>query len=364
MQDGGCSGPGRDRLRRGDLGVVGGNTEAVTYSGRSVELARATHETLKWSGVTSEDWAIVYSDTRKDPALVESFLTAASALAGEATLFVRPPQPLHAEPREGVRELLKRATIVIDLASNPWLYTHALNAVLDAGVRVLQVNASAASLTRLLPAEWKIQRAEAGASLFERANAIEITSAAGSHLTLRCDGRPGWGQDGLVRRPGDWDSATTSILAVAPLEDSLEGTLVIDVGDGLGIRPHRRRATSRVSLQIEAGRITSIEGDADADALRAWLASWDDPNSYVVSHTGFGGDPRASLDDPDEWESREGAVNLAFGSNLFRMLRGNNHARSHVDIVLFRHSMRLNGALVVDEGTLVDSQLRATAPSL
>jgi 2,5-dihydroxypyridine 5,6-dioxygenase len=333
----------------------------LTYSGRSLELAHATHETLKWSRVTPDDWIIVYTDTRKDPALVESFLTAASALAGEATLVVRPPQPLHAEPREGVGELLRRASMVIDLASNPWLYTHALNAVLDAGVRVLQVNAGAASLVRLLPADWKVQRAEAGAALFERAKTIEITSAAGSQLTLHCDGRPGWGQDGLVRRPGDWDSATTSILAIAPLEESLEGTLVIDIGDGIGIRPHRRRATGRTTLRIEAGRITSIEGEADADALRAWLASWDDPNSYVVSHTGFGGDPRASLDDPDEWESREGAVNIAFGSNLFRMLRGNNHARSHVDIVLFGHSMSLNGVLVVDEGALVDGQLRAAA---
>lgn len=347
------------RCRR-DIGAVG-VTEAVTCSGRSLELARATHETLKWSGVTAEDWAVIYADTRKDAALVESFLTAATALAGEATLFLRPPQPLHFEPREGVRDLLKRATIVVDLASNPWLYTHALNAVLDAGVRVLQVNASASSVAKLLPAEWKTRRAEAGALLFERASTIRITSAAGSDLTLSCDGRPGWGQDGIVRRPGDWDSAATSILAVAPLEDSLEGTLVIDVGDGIGIRPHRRRATARVSCRIEAGRIKAIEGEADADALRAWLASWDDPNSYVVSHTGFGGDPRASLEDPDEWESREGAVNVAFGSNLFRMLRGNNHARSHVDIVLFRHTMSLNGTVVVDEGTLADSQLRDTA---
>jgi 2,5-dihydroxypyridine 5,6-dioxygenase len=332
----------------------------VTYSGRSVELAHATYETLKRSGVAADDWAVIYADTRKDPALVESFLTAASALAGEATLVLRPPQPLHAEPREGIRDLLKHATIVVDLASNPWLYTHTLNAVLDAGARVLQVNASASSVGKLLPTDWKTRRAEAGALLFERASTIRITSAAGSDLTARCEGRPGWGQDGIVRRPGDWDSAATSILAIAPLEESLEGTLVIDVGDGLGIRPHRRRATAPTTCRIEAGRITSIEGGADADALRAWLASWDDPQSYVVSHTGFGGDPRASVDDPDEWESREGAVNLAFGSNLFRMLRGNNHARSHVDIVLFEHSMSLNGTVVVDEGTLVDSQLRAT----
>ncbi|HBY96050.1 MAG: hypothetical protein M5U01_15320 [Ardenticatenaceae bacterium] len=330
---------------------------------KSIELARVTHATLEFSNVRDEEWVVVYSDTSRDPDLVDAFFAAAHALAGEATLLLRTPQPVLAEPRDSIRDLLKAANMVVDLASNPWLYTYALNAIIDSGTRVLQVNPSAASLNRLPPAEWKIRRAEAGAALFTAADDIELTSAAGTHLRMRAAGRPGWGQDGVVRRPGDWDNAGTSILAVAPLEDAVDGILVVEPGDTIATRPRRARAHDAMRLTIEGGRITGIDGGYEAHLFREWLAQWNDPGSYVVAHTGFGADPRATVDDPGEWESIEGGINIAFGSNLFRGLAGRNHARSHLDIVVLKHSMKISGETVVDAGRLIEPTITQAAPN-
>lgn len=323
-------------------------------SRKAIELTRVTHQTLELCNVSQDEWVVVYSDTSKDPDMVDAFFAAAHALAGEATHLMRAPQPLLAEPPDAMRDLLAAADMVVDLATNPWLYTYALNAIIDGGTRVLQVNSSVGTLGRLVPNNWKIARADAGAALFTRADEIEIDSEAGTHLTMRCADRSGWGQDGVVREPGDWDSTATSILAVAPLEDSLDGVLIIEPGDTIDTRPRRARAREAITLTLAGGRITDIQGGYEAHLFREWLAQWDDPNSYVIAHTGFGGDPRATPDDPSQWESIEGGINIAFGSNLFRGLAGANHARSHLDIVLLSHSMKINGETVVDNGRLIE----------
>lgn len=320
---------------------------------KAVELTRVTYQTLDLCNVSQDEWVVVYSDTSKDPDMVDAFFAAAHSLAGEATLLMRTPQPLLAEPPDAVRDLLVAADMVVDMATNPWLYTYALNAIIDSGTRVLQVNSSMGTLSKLVPTRWKIARAEAGAALFSQANEIEISSGAGTHLTMRCGDRPGWGQDGVVRAPGDWDGTATCILAVAPLEDSLEGVLVVEPGDTIDTRPRRSRARDAMTLTLSNGRITKIDGGYEAHLFQEWLAKWNDPNAYVIAHTGFGGDPRATPNDPSQWESIEGGINIAFGSNLFRGLAGANHARSHLDIVLLRHSMKINGETVVDQGRLI-----------
>lgn len=324
---------------------------------KSVELIQVALHTLQMCTIRKAEQVILYTDTSKTPEIVDAFFAAAHSLAGEAIMVMRTPQPVLAEPPDSLRDLLKGADMVLDMATNPWLYTYALNAILDGGTRVLQVNSSVKALRNLTPTDWKVDRTEVGAALFHEAREIEIWSSTGTSLYLRCDGRPGWGQDGIVRNSGEWDSSATNILAVAPIEDSLEGTLVIDPGDTLSARPIRKRLRESMTLTLEKGRITKITGGYEANQFQNWLASWDDPNSYVVSHTGFGLDPRAQPDDPSEWESIEGGINVAFGSNLFRGLAGRNHARSHVDIVLLRHSMRINGNVIVNKGRVVDPEL-------
>jgi 2,5-dihydroxypyridine 5,6-dioxygenase len=327
---------------------------------KSIELSRATLATLNACGVGERDSVVVYSDTSKPSELVDAFFIAANALAGDVSLLFRRPAPTLAEPRRSVRDFLASATMVVDMQSNPWLYTDALNMLITGGTRVLQVNASPASVGRLTPADWKVERARLAAELFTAADEVAILSPGGSRLTMRAQGRDGWAQDGVVRNRGDWDGAATSIFAVAPLEDSADGELVLQPGDC--IRPLGIRVRDRVILRFEHGRAVSVDGGTDAELIWSWLSSWDDPRSFGVSHTGFGGDPRSDIADHTQWESRAGGINLALGSNHFRFLGGTNKARSHMDLVLIAHTMTLDGQVVVREGTITEPSIARSGP--
>ncbi len=329
---------------------------------QGMDLVRSATKILKHCELKEGDEVVVYADTGKPPSVVQSFFAAALGLGVEPILSVFPQRRIMLqEPTQSALELMKASTMVVDCATDAWLYTKGLNAILDTGGRVLQVLAEEASIAKMTPNESQVRRAEAAASMFDQANKVRITSEAGTDIVADCRGRPGWGQDGVVRKPGDWDSAATAIYAVAPLEDRMDGTMVLEPGDFVWTFPEPMHLHERIKLTVDGGRLVKVEGSNQALRLERWLHAFNDPNSYVIAHTGFGGDPRASLDRAQEVESIEGGINIAFGGNLFRGLGGKTRAKSHVDIVVMHQSMHLDGKLVVEDGRIVHPKLKIAA---
>jgi leucyl aminopeptidase (aminopeptidase T) len=329
---------------------------------QNLDLTRSTTEILKHCDLKAGDEVTVYADTGKSPGLVQSFYASAISLGLEATLAVfAQRRKMLQEPSRSALALMKASTMVVDCATDAWLYTHGLNAILDAGGRVLQVLAAEDTLAKMIPNPGQVKRAEEAAKLFEKAKEVRIVSEAGTNITADCHGRPGWGQDGVVRKPGDWDSAATAIYAVAPLEDAMNGTMVLEPGDFVWTHPEPMTLREPIRLTVQGGRLIKVDGGDQALRLDRWLRAFHDPNSYVIAHTGFGGDPRASADFAQEVESIEGGINIAFGGNLFRGLGGKTKAKSHVDIVVMRQSMYLDDELVVKDGTIVHPKLKGLA---
>jgi 2,5-dihydroxypyridine 5,6-dioxygenase len=48
-----------------------------------------------------------------------------------------------------------------------------------------------------------------------------------------------------------------------------------------------------ITLTVENGFVTSIDGDAEAELLREYIESFDDPEAYAISHVGWGLQKRA-----------------------------------------------------------------------
>jgi 2,5-dihydroxypyridine 5,6-dioxygenase len=126
------------------------------------------------------------------------------------------------------------------------------------------------------------------------------------------------------------------------------------------ILPLKRIVSSPITIELRGGRITSIEGSADAALLRSWFESWRDPNSYVIAHIGFGCDPRAEIAAMQlmEWESYAGGVMIAFGANDGIFLGGSNRASSHIDIVLLNADFYADGQCLVSRGEFVHPELK------
>jgi 2,5-dihydroxypyridine 5,6-dioxygenase len=117
----------------------------------------------------------------------------------------------------------------------------------------------------------------------------------------------------------------------------------------------------KATLTFDGGRVVDIKGDRTARAIGQWLSSWDDPNSFGLSHVGWGmqkntvwtGDPRFTAADG---ESYYGGVLMALGSNITEMgapnsgLGGKRTCKSHLDIPIRNHDFYVDGERVLSGG--------------
>jgi 2,5-dihydroxypyridine 5,6-dioxygenase len=266
------------------------------------------------------------------------------------------------------REAWRNANLILGMSTVPrgigsWMYTDTCDEALAAGARVLMVQEPLDPLRRMTPHPDVIARTRAGALRIQAAREIRVTSKAGSDFIMRKDGRKGHGQWGIADEPGRWDHWPSGLVSCAPIENSAQGIYVIAPGDVL--LGQWRTASTPVSLHLKEGRITDIQGDSDAMMLRDYLASFNDPNAYRLSHAGWGTDHRA------DWrqlgmdsESFYGSTMVALGRNLFNApaplcgFGGANPSRAHYDICCRNTSLWLDGELIVDNGRLVPEELR------
>lgn len=332
--------------------------------GRSIELYPVVEDALRRGNLRQGERVIIYTDTRKNRDIVDAFFLACKNLGADVSLVMTTPEyNAHAERSRMVIEQLKLAETVIDLASTGWIYARGYSEILDSGTRILCNMSDPDTILRMAPRDDVAERSRLGGQLIHEASEIRVTSDAGTDLTMRKDGRFGSYQTGaLPKEPGGWDNLPSAQCATAPLEDSANGTLVINQGDIL--LTIKRFVQEPIHCTLKDGRITKIEGGLDAAILRDWLAKWQDPGSYVVAHIGFGCDPRALLESQQlmEWESYYGNVMIAFGNNAGRFLGGTNVAKSHIDIVLLNADFYLDGKKILERGEFVLEELRNPAP--
>ncbi|MGE3935487.1 MAG: leucyl aminopeptidase [Rhodospirillaceae bacterium] len=315
-------------------------------------------------GVVSED------RIRQDYA--EAFLAAAEELGAHAAhvnvrkrpgSFFGPGNSLQGN-RPAI-EALKKTDIVIDLMGLLW--SKEQTEITDAGARMLLVVEPIDVLRRMFPRPDARPRVEAGARMLAAAKTLRVTSPAGTDVTYHLGKYRVAEQYGFTDQPGRWDAWPGTFLYTAAFDDGVDGTVVIDVGDML--LPFMRYVSSRIVLKIEAGQVVDISGDGvDAQLMKTFMKSWNDPRAFAVSHIGWG------LDDNASWEYLGTSPHAAnsggqdgrafYGNVLFSTgpnieLGGTNDTPSHLDIPLKGCTLELDGVAIVRDGDVVPAELRA-----
>ncbi len=169
---------------------------------------------------------------------------------------------------------------------------------------------------------------------------VRITSPAGTDLRLRIDRRPvHLDRDGLPR--GE--------VYVAPWEDSAYGTAVIDCAFIHG------RPAENLRLAFRGGRVAAVDASkpTQAEAIRKVLAvSTGDKDVIAEFAIGLNPAVNQAVGDIRLDEKIAGSVHIAIGANDF--FGGQNRSNLHLDLVMLKPTVILDGAILVDIGQLVD----------
>jgi leucyl aminopeptidase (aminopeptidase T) len=196
--------------------------------------------------------------------------------------------------------------------------------------------------------------AEIGDLMVERlkgAVRAHVTSPEGADIWFTTRGR--LFESDVRIGPASFGNLPNGEVRVAPLETEAQGTLVCDssIGD-LG------KVSSPVSIEVVAGRITSIRGDDNALVQRIEDLTSIDDEASVVGELAFGINPAARVTGTMlEDEKAMGTVHVAFGNNI--EMGGANGSRTHRDFHILKPTMTIefqDGQTrdIIREGSLVE----------
>ena len=151
----------------------------------------------------------------------------------------------------------------------------------------------------------------------------------------------------------------------APIEESINGVIVFDGSFSGGGEADLGVLREPIKLTVKEGRITKIEGGAEAAIVERWLKKLGDPNMYYAAHVCYGFNPGAKLtglctEDERVWGSTE----WGFGHQGPMFQAKGIKAVSHFDGICLNSSVWLDDVQLLNEGVVVHPELVPIAKKL
>lgn len=302
--------PGERVLLVGAPGAMAGIVPALRA--RIAETGAVDLGAVAVEGTAGEDWSSPFTDALSGldgDALVERLRTV------DLAVMLPGAQPLHA-PYAAMQQVLREGsgrTIhfhwegAFDLAGDPL-------PVNDRGDTTYQRALVETDYVALAALQSRLEEAM-------RAGGVRVTTPAGTDLSLSIGDRPVTRQDGdasaaralLARNLIDREvELPAGAVRVAPLEESVEGTIVFpsSVWDGVRVRNLR--------LRFEAGTVTGLSAESGADTVEAVLQEAG-PAARSFRELAVGLNPLLAVPDTDPWIPYYG-----YGAGVVRLSLGDN----------------------------------------
>jgi len=257
------------------------------------------------------------------------------------------PRKMHGqEPPGMVAEILKRCDVFIIPTSCSLTHTKARITASKLGARgATMPGITAEVMQRTLNTDYKkiARLAKKLALLLTRAKMVYVKTEKGTDIKLELGKRPGYADTGIIHKPCDFSNLPAGEAYIAPIEYKAEGTIIVD-----GSFAPVGFLNKPVTLKIADGKILAIKGNNRLSKIFQDYGRCE----RVLCELGIGTNPRAIITgNVLEDEKVMGSCHFAFGNNLG--FGGKNRARIHLDAVVQRPSIWLDGQLIINKGNFL-----------
>ena len=298
---------------------------------------------------------LILADTWTDMEIAEACLIAGINAKANAQLLVI-PRMSHTDTRElnpSTAGAVQGADVIVAFCEGMFPRKAAVRKACEKGTRVLRSVPKGIEdflIEGILDVDYPlmIKVCERVCALWEETDVCQVTSPLGTDISFQLKGRPGVVGDGMATEPGELDFFPGVDATIAPIEETINGTVVVDgslVPGGLVSAP--------ITLHLEKGVITSVAGGTDANAWRSSLESVGDPKAFHLCHFSLGLNPRARWSGHAQQDEHViGAITFGFGHQdaIYRGTVG--AAKVHADVVLRSPTVTLDGVLMLENNKL------------
>ena len=185
-------------------------------------------------------------------------------------------------------------------------------------------------------------------AILEKADRIKVTTEKGTNFELSVKSRK-WFTDVKTDKIGKkWGNLPCGEIYVAPIENSLNGTIVVDGAIGDLSAP-----SDLLTLKVTDGKVAEIRyrDKPFEDKVNALLSV--DEHASVVGELGIGLNPKASSksDSMLEAEKAQETIHIAFGRNLD--FQGINGSKTHRDFLISNPTILAEGKILMSKGKII-----------
>ncbi len=309
---------------------------------------RSAEAAVSCLAVGSDDDVLVLCNDEQLP-IADAISEVAKGKARSVRVLAFPRSSRHGEePPADVAEAMKSVTVIFAPTTFSLSHTAARLAATEAGVRIATMPGITEEVfRRTLSVDYR-ELKRAGlllAAQLSAASQCRVTSPGGTDLTLDLTDREGISDDGDIGMVGSFGNLPAGEAFISPIETSGEGKIVFDGAlGGFGLLDEPFMAT------LAGGRMVSATGRAGE-----WLYSTLDSggeHGRSIAELGIGTNPAARLTGNIlEDEKAMGTIHLAFGTSAG--IGGVNRSTVHIDGLVLRPSVWLDGRPLMEDGTLV-----------
>lgn len=316
------------------------------------EFADATIRTLMRP--EPGDPLLIIADTSNDLVLAEACLSAAIRAGADAQLLIkqRYARGTASLPGPIISNAILSSKLILALAGGVVRAPATIEAR-SKGARLLSTNVEGIEdyvVRALLDIDYHamIRNAERIATLWDETTTCRVTSPQGTDITFDHTGRRSIVGDGALSEDGEVDFFPGAQVSIAPVEETINGTIVIDASDsaqGVVVNPY--------SFTLENGVITAVEGGKEAAVMRTWLETRNDPVIYKLCHFSIGLNHQAGISgNMIEDERMLAAVDFGFGYQDPKFGGTVGLSPFHMDIMLATPTIFLDGKEMSGGGKL------------
>jgi len=277
------------------------------------------------------------------------FERAKRSRADVALLEIKSPTFRSPEPAKAVINMMNQMSVVLVFTGHSLVHSNALKHVCHNGSRVLCLTSiSEECLARTVNTNFEYidKKSRRLADLFSIGRKIQLTTKAGTVLTIPIARHNGLANTGIVNEPGMFCVLPSGEANVIPDKRGTKGILVVDGSiPTIGVLEHP------VVIHVKDGYAYQITGGGEVKALRKILKPFG-KQSRNIAEFGIGTNPNATLGGISiEDEKVPGTAHIALGNPEFEggIQRGN----IHLDLIVRKPTVEIDGRLIVKNGNLL-----------
>jgi leucyl aminopeptidase (aminopeptidase T) len=291
--------------------------------------------------VKSGERVIIIIDKNMPIELSEALAEAVKEVGAECRIELIPSMDINGtEPSKEIAELMKTPDALFILTSWSLSHTASRRNASEAGVRI----ASMPKVTKFsfkeggLTADYReVKRlTEIMAKKLENAKKVRITSDNGTDFTSIVEGREWMKDDGMIHEKGSFHNLPAGEAAVAPVEGTSQGTIVVDkmAFYGEGIR-----------YTVKNGFAEKIQGSERLEKEVEKIGRL----ARNIAEIGIGTNTKARvIGNILEDEKVFGTVHVATGNNL--SFGGSVDVPLHVDGIILNPTLEADGEVLIKNG--------------